>query len=349
MYVNVDDIASDQDMETITRDVDSAMEVLVWNAVANYRFAPRVVYGAIFQPSLTNEEHEKAIAGLSYEALEKLIRDFRRSGVLSTDIGHHLVSVSPIMRYEGYPLDSWTINFKSIRIAKKVVVAMKQEEDQRLWQIYSLFHSSPMTSSLAGYVFEAIAHRILCKDLPSDAEAASSVGVALAMHFDGGPGETPTFSTAVPSSAFGTSLAPALPLLDNGRKDTIADLACSFDNFQADGDTYYIFKATRNLLFDSFTITFDPSRSTALISVFLMTISRTPRGSTKSYGLIRAIMERVSRLNPNFKISVAYWLVCPASTPSEEWSWTMPDGWDTNTIVNDHRGDVFCLRIPVRF
>jgi len=347
MYVNVDDIASDQDMETITHDVDSAMEVLVWNAVANYGFAPRVVYGAIFQPSLTNEEHEKAIAGLSYEALEKLIRDFRRSGVLSTDIGHQIVSVSPIMRYEGYPLDSWTINFKSIRIAKKVVVAMKQEEDQRLWQMYSLFHSSPMTSSLAGCVFEAIAHRILCKDLPSDADAASSVGEALVMHSDGS--ETPTFSTTISSSTFGTSLPPALPLLDNGRKDTIIDLTCSLDNFQADGATYYIFKAVNNPLFNSFTITFDPSQSTALISVFLMSISRTPRGSTKGYDLIREIMDRVSRLSPNFKSRVAYWLVCPASAPSEEWSWTMPNGWDTNTIANDHRGDVFCLRIPVRF
>ena len=167
------------------------------------------------------------------------------------------------------------------------------------------------------------------------------------MHSDGR--ETPTFSVAIPSSALGTSFAPALPLWGNGRKDTIIDLDCSLDNFQADGDTYYILKATNNPLFDSFTITINPSQSTALISVFLMAISRTPRGSTKSYGLIREIMDRVSTLNPNFKITVAYWLVCPAPAPSEELSWTMPDGWDTNTVVSDYRSDVFCLHIPVRF
>jgi len=60
------------------------------------------------------------------------------------------------------------------------------------------------------------------------------------MHFDGR--ETPTFSIAIPSSAFGTPLAPTLPLWSNGRKDTIIDLDCNLDNFQADGDKYYILK-----------------------------------------------------------------------------------------------------------
>ena len=203
--VDAHEIASDE-VKMLNNDVDSAIKTLLWNAVTNYGFSPRVIYGAIFQPIETNELHERAIINLSYKALEKLTLDFRTSRALSTDIEHHLVSVSPIMRYD-CTRDSWTISFRSIRIAKKVV-AMKQEEDQRLWQMYNFFQRTMVASSMAGCVFEAIAHRILCKSSPLDTKSASSVGKALTMHSDGR--ETPTFSIAIPSSALGTSFAPAL-------------------------------------------------------------------------------------------------------------------------------------------
>jgi len=232
------EIASDE-VKMLNNDVDSAIKALVRDAITNYGFSPRVIYGAIFQPIETNELHERAMTNLSYKALEKLTLDFRTSRVLSTDIEHHLVSVSLIMRYDCIR-DSWTMSVRSIRIAKKVVVAMKQEEDQRLWQMYNFFQRTMVASSMAGCVFEAIAHRILCKSSPLDTKPASSVGKALTMHSDGR--ETPTFSIAIPSSAFGTPLAPTLPLWSNGRKDTIIDLDCNLDNFQADGDKYYILK-----------------------------------------------------------------------------------------------------------
>jgi len=122
----------------LNNDVDSAIKALVRNAVTNYGFSPRVIYGAIFQPIETNEVHERAMTNLSYKALEKLTLDFRTSRTLSTNIEHHLVPLSPIMRYDCIR-DRWTISFRSIRIAKKVVVAMKQEGDQRLWQMYIFF------------------------------------------------------------------------------------------------------------------------------------------------------------------------------------------------------------------
>jgi len=60
-------------------------------------------------------------------------------------------------------------------------------------------------------------------------------------------------------------------------------------------------------------------------------------------------MGRVRNLNPGFNIRIAYWLVCPTLAASEECSWKMPDGWNTSMRVDNHRGDVFCLRIPVGF
>jgi len=333
-------VGADREASMITN-VDCAIDHLVSNAIADYGFAPQVVYAAIFEPSVTNERHERAIGEFSYSALETLVKDLRRDGSLSTDVSHYLISVSPIMRYARHPLDNWLIAFKSIRIAKRLVVEMMKKDDQRLRETYGFFNRMAETSGLAGWVFEALAHRTLCK--ASNSVAASS-GV---MHSN--EKETPTFSTAIPSSASAIPQLPALPISDNGRKETLIDLTRSLDDFQAKSDIYYIPEATNNPLFDSFTVTVDPSQSTALISVFQMTISETHCGSSKGYSLIRKIMGRVRRLDPSLEIKVAYWLVCPASAPSEskERSWKMPNKWDAYTKVNDHRGHVCCLYIPV--
>ena len=97
---NVDgyEIASDEDVKMPKNDVDSAIKALVWNAVANYGFAPRVVYAAIFEPVETNQRHGRAITNLSYQVLKKLALDSPSTGASSTKIGQHLVSVSPIVR-----------------------------------------------------------------------------------------------------------------------------------------------------------------------------------------------------------------------------------------------------------
>ena len=341
-----DNVATGQDVNMLL-DVDSAIHTLVYNGIENYGFSPRVVYGAIFQPSVTSEQHELAVRRLSYEKLEKLVQDFSQDGVLPAETSQYLISVSPIVHSERHPLDSWRISFGSIRIAKKVVMVMKKWEDQHLRHMFSSFYSSPTSSSLAGCVFEAIGHRMLCKGSRSNGEAVSSGAKVQVMYSNGQ--KIPTFSTAVPASTFGTRLPLALPLLDKGRNDASIDLTRDLDDLQAESETYYILEASHDPLFDAFTVAVNPSQTTALISVFQMTTSKMHHGSSKGYDLIHKIMDRVRSLNPGFNIRIAYWLVCPTLATSEECSWKVPDGWNTSTRVNNHRGDVFCLRIPVGF
>ena len=317
---------------------DHVIEVLVGNAVDNFGFAPRVTYGAIFFPNETLAEHDQAIANLKYPGLEDLARSFIDGLPLIIGPSHHLVSVMPSKEVELPIRDSWAISFKSIQIAKKMVIKMRQEEDKRLRQMYATFYKSPESSGLAGSVFEALAHRTICRGLCSDEQTSHMYPDLM---------EPPSFSTAIPSSAIGTPLAPIPSLPGNSTRDTSIDLARSLDDFIPDGKIYYIPRATKKPLFDSFTITFNDSKTTALISVFQMTISRAFRGSTKDYELIRKIMRSVHEFDSSLQISVAYWLVCPTRDPREERLWKMPDGWADSSIANDHRGHVFCLHIPV--
>jgi len=282
-FLNGNDVAAGQDVNMLV-DVDSAIRALVYNGIENYGFSPLVVYGAIFQPSATSEQHEFAVGRLSREKLEKLVQDFCQDGILPAETSQYLISVSPIVHSERHPLDSWRISFRSIRIAKKVVMAMKKWEDQRLRQIFSSFFGSPASSSLADCIFEAIAHRMLCKGSRSNEEAVISGAKVQIMYSNGQ--KIPTFSTVVPASTLGTRLPLALPLLDEGRTDVSIDLTRDLDDLQAGSKTYYIPEALHDPLFDAFTVAVNPSQTTALISVFQMTTSKMHHGSSKGYDLI---------------------------------------------------------------
>ena len=44
------------------------------------------------------------------------------------------------------------------------------------------------------------------------------------------------------------------------------------------------------------------------------------------------------------KFKVAYFLVCPEGGPDHKWQ--MPVDWNKSVKINDHRGDVFDVRVP---
>jgi len=329
----LDDAVQD---ENVPDPVDAAIKVLIGDVVANHGFSPRDVYVAIYEPFQARYVQTNKILLFKFDELQNLIRSFLCNFSISDNSSHDLISISPSERFQCPTLDTWTIGFKSIRIAKEVVVSMRWRTCRRLRQMYGSLHRFSEASSLLGCVFEALVHRMLCEGSWSGRRPN-----AIPMHSDGK--EPPSFSTTAPS-AFGCT---SLPALHGPRKNAMIDLTRSLDDFEPNGKMYYIPTATNDPLFDSFAITFDDSRFTALISVFQMSISD-GHGSTKGYGLIRKIMSRVQEVKPGFKIRVVYWLVCPSWGPSEERVWKMPDGWDTNTMVDDHRGDVFCLSIPIK-
>ena len=65
--------------------------------------------------------------------------------------------------------------------------------------------------------------------------------------------------------------------------------------------------------------------------------------------LIRKIMAYIRKLykerfNVTIKIKVAYFLVCPEGRSQHQWQ--IPVDWNKSVKINDHRGDVFDIRVP---
>ena len=57
------------------------------------------------------------------------------------------------------------------------------------------------------------------------------------------------------------------------------------------------------------------------------------------------VRELLKKAGKQATVKVTYFLVCPEDGSKRQWR--MPTGWDEDAIINDHRGDAFCIRIPV--
>ena len=88
---------------------------------------------------------------------------------------------------------------------------------------------------------------------------------------------------------------------------------------------------------------------TVVISIFRITISQRHEGSAEGYPHIRKIIRRVRKLlkeaDCDATVKVESFLVC--SDDGSQYQWRMPVGWNEDTEIHDHRGDGFCIRVPV--
>ena len=322
--------------------VDSALETLVRNATEEFGFAPRDVYNGVFDLPTTKRKHAAAVVTLNYEQLKNILQNLPTGDGLVPDFPHRVVVVSPC------PVpgrdDGWKMNLKSIRIANDVVESMRLKEDEPLREMYCCFHGLSEGGVVAGWIYEAFIHRTFAHGWQGSSE---SMPQPVRMGSEKG-GNSSAFTI---SSAPNTSLNPPLPLRADARTVTRIHLPHGLSDVTLDSNRYYFPRAKNNPLFDSFIINFDPDQNTATISIFQITTSETHGGSAEGYLLIRKIMAHICKLlkvadpsaTAKANLSVTYFLVSPVAAPQ----WKMPTGWNTGTRDYDHRGDVFCLHIPV--
>ena len=313
--------------------VDDAIKVLVRNATEEFGFAPSDVYKGVFLPGELKIQHAEAVRDLDYVKLKKIVSDFSLDRKLS-DPSSRIVAVHPSPSY-GYRSDTWTIEFKSVRVAEKVADWMQSEEDSHLQDMFNSFYRTPAGSSLAGWIFKAIVHRMFSGGWQSGEPAPQPICMS-------SQGHPPTFFTRPsPSSPF--DVPPPL------RAETRAIVQV---NFTADslgdvtlkGDNYYILTTTCSSLFDSFTI--DVEDDTARISIFRITASEEHGGSAVGYHRIGRIKTRIHDLLVEEGIAhpvvtTTYFLVCPNDKPRQ---WKIPDGWDSQ-----YHGRAFSIGIPSQY
>ena len=335
--------ATDQDTETpVDRsNLDCAFKVLLENAIEEFGHAPRDVYNGVFYLPTSRRERDEAVYFANYSALASFASKFSRDRHLDS-LSHKLIKVEPTEAF--LSKDGWDIDFKSAYILGKVMASARSEHDGYLWRAYHAFRGAS-ASTLAGYLFEEIIHRIF---------AHGWMGVThepqlTPMVADGKP--PPTFSSDPASAPLPTSSFP--PLFAGGPMDTVVvdftsnDLNITLSNKKYYRPRDYKLRITDNTLFDSFTVSLDP-QGDFLISIFQITVSKSQGGSAEGYERIRKIIQCVKALaeekEPTANVKVAYFLVCPED---ELRKWKMPVGWNANNQPDDHCGEAFCVRMHV--
>ena len=324
--------------------MDVVFTVLVRNATEEFGFAPSDVYDGVFDLPQTKELHTSKVKELTYSELMTLSSRFSTNRLLD-DPSDRVVAVQPCKFLSRR--DRWTIGFKSPRIAREVVGSMLSLEHHYLQDTYHLLHNISASSDMTRAIFKAIVHRVL-----SGNDALQSI----AMISDGDT--PPTFSTpdTPQSTATGSdgSTPPPHPAPPYKRTKNVIDIDLLRDlrSMTSDSNRYYIPSSGTNPLFDSFTVTFDPSKCAAVVSVFRISTSPIQGGSVDEYPLVRKIIARARELlncplEQETHISVKYILVCPEDKLRHQW--TMPDGWNENNKHNNQIGDAFCMRVPSHY
>jgi len=342
--------ATDQDEDIVDEagqprapidNVDNALKILVHNATEEFGFAPRDVYNGVFRLSQTREGHATALENFDCAELREIVKTFNVQLGLVSGHSHRVVVVFPYPP-EHLNFDGWGIDFKSIQIREKMMELMRLQEDEPLWELYEYFRGASDSSTLAGWVFEAIVHRMF-----PDGWQSGSTPQPIRMASNGCV--PPVFSTD-PSSSTPDTLLFFKPLRADTRTVTRVDFTSrQLSGVTLDNGKYYIPTVANDSLIDSFTIDSDRSSHTVVISIFQITIFTTHGGSAEGYLRIRKIMRHVRGLLKekefNAAVKVVYFLVCPDDKSQHEWQ--MPVNWEKSTKVYDHRGDGFCIRVPV--
>ena len=182
---------------------DDALDILLHNATEEFGFAPRDVYSGVFDLPRTMEEHTIAVEQLKRSDLIAIAQRFFKTCGLDT-LSCNVIAVYPYKPAE--QSDHWTINFKSNRIAGKVVEMMELEAGRHLREMFDLLRGVPEGASLAERIFETAIHRILSRGWRSDGGPTPR---PIRMVSNRKPLKPPTFSTASSpssSSASGASL-----------------------------------------------------------------------------------------------------------------------------------------------
>ena len=321
--------------------VDNALKILVRNAVEEFGFIPRDVYDGVLKLHQTRDRHAVAVKNVNYTELQSFVRTFWMSP--GPDFPEGVVVVFPRPSTYLGDFDDWAIDFKSIRIARKVVESMRLQKEERLREMYEDFYRITDRFALAGWVFEAIVHRMFSDGLqlgptPRTVPMVPNGCDPLVFSADPSSSTPDTFLSSFGQPRTGTRTVARVDFTDR-----------QLGGATLDNDKYYIPTVDTCPFFDSFTIDLDPR--TVVISVFRITIS--PRnaneGSAEGYLQIHKITRRIRKLlkeaDCNATVKVVYILVCPDD--GCQYQWQMPVGWNKDTETDDHRGDGSCTLVPL--
>ncbi|KAI0045389.1 hypothetical protein FA95DRAFT_127746 [Auriscalpium vulgare] len=241
--------------------------------------------------------------------------------------------------------DQFTIAFKSVSVEQQLTKACAERLDTLAERIFSTCENFPAVR----WAFETMAHCRLRQ------------GGTLELHkMNNNGGDPPVFTTATTPPA-----SSSYKLTMRAREAVTLDF--SKPGFDVSEEEYYA-SASNNTPFDAFFVdTSGGSGGDRRVTVWVlqMTTANEHGGSEHGYIFIRNVIEAVRRRAEVWKeggkkhdkqrakkrvkveptVQVNYVLVCPDDGKPR--TWQFPSGWTDNATQADHRGDVYCVRIPM--
>ncbi|PBL03038.1 hypothetical protein ARMGADRAFT_1069607 [Armillaria gallica] len=216
--------------------------------------------------------------------------------------------------------DNVLLDFRSLYVAWKAWNRFWRLENDEAMKYFSLFGKHGALSIAGGWLFENIAHRHMCKIIPTDSSLLPMIQMTYAAR--------PVYTN--PPGSAGLYF---LPVHDEVRRPVFYD---KVSEIKLDFSTYYIPRRSNNPLFDA--IFFGPripdlDASTGGTSLYILQMSTATvhGGSGKGVDTICEILRTVPSVIPT------YVLVVPDSEPH---SWKMLSGWYSKC-----QGQVYCQQI----
>ena len=322
---------------------EDALNYLLDASIERFGYSARDVFGGVFGYLWMTGYHDSVFVNLSYNAVFALAKN----GVAGHSISHKILALRPADRGPLVPI-RWNVDFKSDWVARSVLKHLDEAEDDEILRHIRTLRMVPELRGFAGRFLEPIAHRRI---------ATSIRGLWTLANMDSSATDAPKFTlnrdSPVPDNVRFVKVKRNIVKLE-----ALADLSTCLEN-----NTYYVPTDPNFPLFDAFTIELDHVKKLAILWILQITTSRLHGGSALGYQRIREIITMLkdklregppakkrktgsqATPTPLVQVEVRYLLVVPKDTLDLQWQF--PEGWDQNVQRNDHRGEVYCLEVPL--
>ena len=324
--------------------LEDALDCLLDAAIHRFGYSARDVFDAVFNYLSMTKYHKVAFA-IKLEDLHAAVSAISKRESTDDSISNRIIALSPVDEAPLVDVD-WMVDFKSTWVAKSVLQNLREAKDGEIRRQIDIFRHIPESGAMAGYMLEPLAHRYIAK---------AAYNIAL-FKMDSDGADPPHFTMAQD---------PPIPNDQNFMKvkRNIVRLA-SITNLSSclKDKSYYIPDDPNFPLFDAFTIELDRAKKSAILWVLQITTSRKHGGSKTGYQKIREIIailkNELREDHPTKKsktaagqatplVQVRYLLVVPKDEPRQSLQWDFPVGWNQSCTRNDHRGEVYCLEVPL--
>ncbi|KAL5480206.1 hypothetical protein ACEPAI_1476 [Sanghuangporus weigelae] len=273
-------------------DEKSAIRELIKETIKKYGSVPRDVYSAII-----NEEHHKrmltdAINALSYEVLLKTLEEIKSLSENQSPSTSELLVIH-VEWSSGRDPDTFIPGFRSEHISRMMIEKLGHLTHVQAKRLFREFRWHLESSTLAGWIFEGLAHGVL-QGSESDTSLAGPLRM-MKLRSEPSDRKHMHFST-LRSRATGEPLHNFIQRrvytqVDVDKKGFLWPLKNGFSTpFE---QRFFVPRPINNPLFDSFFVDLQPNRRegtlTPIVWIFQASISHSHDGSKAGYPLVRSI------------------------------------------------------------